>query len=75
MSNSIAVSLIEEKLSKAIRREWAREVNKTGSKVSDKNKFPSLLEFLLEQNDMNNMILLIFAGLILLEQLLIILMY
>ena len=49
MSNSIAVSLIEEKLPKTIRREWARKVNKTGSKVSDKNKFPSLLEFLLEQ--------------------------
>ena len=49
MSNSIAVSLIEEKLPKTICREWARKVNKTGSKVSDKNKFPSLSEFLLEQ--------------------------
>ena len=49
MSNSVAVSLMEEKLPKTICREWARKVNKTGSKVSDKNKFPSLLEFLLEQ--------------------------
>ena len=43
------VSIIEEKLPKVIRRELSREVNRTNSKVDEFNKFPCLLNFLLEQ--------------------------
>ena len=47
MSNNALVSLIEEKLPRDIGREWAREVNKTGSSVKDDDKFPFLFKFLL----------------------------
>eukprot|EP00794_Sanderia_malayensis_P021205 gene21205-23287_t len=49
ISNTSTVSIIEEKLPRDIRREWSREVNKANSKVEESNKFPYLLEFLLEQ--------------------------
>ena len=49
MSNSTVVSLIEDKLPRDIRKSWALEVSKVDSKVKDDDKFPSLLEFLLEQ--------------------------
>ena len=49
MSNSITVSIIEGKLSPSIRREWAKEVNKTDSKVDLFAKFPHFMKFLLEQ--------------------------
>ena len=49
ISNSHAVSLVEEKLPERISWEWAREVNKRESKVDERNKFPYLLDFLLEQ--------------------------
>ena len=49
ISNTSTVSIIEEKLPKDIRGEWSREVNRTDSKVEESNKFPYLLNFLLEQ--------------------------
>ena len=49
ISNTSTVSIIEEKLLKDIRREWSREVNRTNSKVEESNKFPYLLNFLLER--------------------------
>ena len=49
MSNTSTVSIIEGKLPKMIKQEWSSVINKTGSEVDDKNKFPALLEFLLEQ--------------------------
>ena len=49
ISNSGTVSLIEERLPRGIKREWSREVNKSDSKVEQKNKFPYLLKFLQEQ--------------------------
>ena len=49
ISNTGTVSIVEEKLPKDIRREWPNEVNKEGSKVDLRNKFPSLMHFLLEQ--------------------------
>ena len=49
MSNSITLSIIEEKLPGNIRREWSKEVNKEGSKVDKFDKFPSFMKFLLEQ--------------------------
>ena len=49
MSNASMVAIIEEKLPNFIKREWSAAVNKTGSTVDDKSKFPPLLEFLLEQ--------------------------
>ena len=41
--------MIEKKLPRDIGREWAKEVNKSGSSVKDNDKFPFLLKFLLEQ--------------------------
>ncbi|CAB4004716.1 Hypothetical predicted protein [Paramuricea clavata] len=49
ISNSGTVSLIEERLPRDIKREWSREVNRSTSKVEQKNKFPYLLQFLQEQ--------------------------
>ncbi|CAB3984062.1 RNA-directed DNA polymerase from transposon BS [Paramuricea clavata] len=49
ISNSGTVSLIEERLPRDIKREWSREVNRSASKVEQKNKFPYLLQFLQEQ--------------------------
>ena len=49
ISNTSTVRIIEVKLPKDIRREWSREVNRTDSKVEESNKFPYLLNFLLEQ--------------------------
>ena len=48
LSNSTAVSIIEEKLSRDLKKAWALEISKTNSKVKDDDKFPSLLEFLNE---------------------------
>ena len=48
MTNNTVVSMTEEKLSRDIDREWAKEVNKTGSNVKDE-KFKFILKFLLEQ--------------------------
>ena len=49
ISNSTAVSIIEDKFPRDIRRLWALEISKSNSRVDDANKFPSLLKFLLEQ--------------------------
>lgn len=49
MLNSTVVSMIEEKLPRDIRKLWAQEVCEKGSKVDDNTKFPSLLEFMLQQ--------------------------
>ena len=49
LSNSTVISIIEEKLLKAIRRDWYRKINEEGSKVEESNKSPSLLNFFLEQ--------------------------
>lgn len=49
MSNTITLSLIEEKLPNSTRREWSKEVNKKESTVNKDNKFPSFLDFLIEQ--------------------------
>ena len=49
ISNTGTVSLIEEKLPRDIRREWSKEVNKRGSSVDIRNKFPALLQFLQDQ--------------------------
>ena len=49
ISNSGTVSLIEERLPRDVKRAWSREVNKSDSKVEQKNKFPYLLQFLQEQ--------------------------
>ena len=49
LSNTTIVSLIEEKLPKLIKRKWYMAVSKKDSKVNERNKFPDLLEFLLEQ--------------------------
>ena len=49
MSNASMVAIIEEKLPNFIKPEWSAAVNKTGRTVDDKNKFPPLLELLLEQ--------------------------
>ena len=49
MSNSITVSMVEEKLPSSIKREWSKEVNKDGSKVDPYDKFPQFMKFLLEQ--------------------------
>jgi hypothetical protein len=49
ISNSGTVSLIEEQFPRDIKREWSREVNRSTSKVEQKNKFPYLLQFLQEQ--------------------------
>ena len=44
MSNSVTVSMLEERLPAVIKREWSREVNRDNSKVD-----PQLMKFLLEQ--------------------------
>ena len=49
ISNRTAVSIIEDKLHRDIRRLWTLEISKANSSVDDANKFPSLLKFLLEQ--------------------------
>ena len=49
ISNTGTVSIIEERLPRDIRREWSKEVKKEGSKVDLRDKFPSLMHFLLEQ--------------------------
>ena len=49
ISISTAVSIIEDKHPRDIRRLWALEISKSNSSVDDANKFPSLLKFLLEQ--------------------------
>ena len=49
VSNNATVSLIEGRLPHTIRREWSKEVNKTGSVVKSSDKFPHLLKFLQEQ--------------------------
>ena len=47
-SNTTVTSLIESKLPKDVRREWAKEINKRDTTVTDENKFERLLEFLKE---------------------------
>ena len=49
MSNTITLSLIEEKLPNNIRREWSKELNKEESKIDKLDKFPHFLKFLIEQ--------------------------
>ena len=49
MANSIVVSMIEAVLPRHVKREWSREVNQKNSTIDERNKFESLLSFLLEQ--------------------------
>ena len=49
MSNSLTVSMIEERLPTDIRRNWSKEVNRQDSKVDPFDKFPAFIKFLLEQ--------------------------
>ena len=49
ISNTGTVSLVEEKLPRDIMREWSKEVNRDGSCVDVRDKFPALLKFLCEQ--------------------------
>ena len=49
MSNSITLSMIEEKLPVTIRREWSKEVNMENSRVNKFDIFPDFLKFLLQQ--------------------------
>ena len=49
ISNTSTVSIMEEKLSKDIRREWSREVNRTNSKVEESNTFPYFLNLNMNQ--------------------------
>ena len=47
--NTGTVSLIEERLPRDVRRDWSKEVKKSGSSIDIKDKFPYLLKFLQEQ--------------------------
>ena len=49
ISNSAVVSLIEERLPLSIQIKWAERVNAENSEVDEKDKFPALLKFMLEQ--------------------------
>ena len=49
ISNNATISLIEERLPKDIKREWARRVKGKDSIIDDSNKFENFLEFLLEE--------------------------
>ena len=49
ISNTTVISLIEGKLPGLIRREWYLKINKRETEVDENNKFPALIEFLLEQ--------------------------
>ena len=49
ISNSAVISIIEGKLPQSLQIKWAERVNSRVSEVDEKNKFPYLLEFLLEQ--------------------------
>ena len=49
ISNTIVISLIEVKLPRLIRREWYLKTNKRETEVDGNNKYPALMEFLLEQ--------------------------
>ena len=41
------LSLIEEKLIKVVKHEWAMEINKKDGNINEKDKFLSFLEFLM----------------------------
>ena len=45
-SNTTVISLIESRLPKVIRREWAKEIRKLDPSVTHENKFEKLLDFL-----------------------------
>ena len=49
LSNSTAVSIIEERMPLNIKIKWAEKVKKSTSTIEDTNKFPALMAFLLEQ--------------------------
>ena len=49
ITTTSSVSIIEKKLPAAIRRDWAKLVSSVTSSVDKKDKFPSLLKFLLNQ--------------------------
>ena len=49
MSNTITLSLIEEKLPSNVKREWSKLVNKEDREVDKLDKFPYFLKFLIEQ--------------------------
>lgn len=49
MSNSVTVSMLEGRLPPTIRRDWAKEVSKSDSKVKLHDKFPFFMDFLKEQ--------------------------
>ena len=49
ITTASSVSVIEKKLPPDIRREWAKMVTDSSSKIDKTDKFPSLLEFLINQ--------------------------
>ena len=49
ITTTSSVSIIERKLPMDIRREWAKTVSLDASMIDKTNKFPSLLQFLLNQ--------------------------
>ena len=49
LSNTIVISLLEEKLPRDIRREWSKQVNEIESKANEVNRFTEFLQFLLNQ--------------------------
>ena len=49
ITTTSSVSIIERKLPMDIRREWAKTVSLDASMIDKTNKFPSLLQFLLDQ--------------------------
>ena len=42
-------SLLEEKLPKNIRRDWSKKVDEKDNRIDDTKRFPTFLDFLLEQ--------------------------
>ena len=49
ISNSSCMSLIEEKLPRPVKREWSKIVNMNKDLLMNSNKFPQLLDFLINQ--------------------------
>ena len=49
ISNTAVIRLIEGKLPGLIRKEWYLKINKRETEVDENNRFPALMEFLLDQ--------------------------
>ena len=50
ITTTSSVGIIERKLPNEVKREWAKLISSEHSPVDKRDKFPSLLSFLLEQN-------------------------